>query len=167
MLIKVEWPDAFHGGSKEKWEGTDWEEVQKYHPLATGNKPKDPWDLNHYFDTPTRLTDEEILNLQRLGFELKVMPYPGAMITKMSDRNKWEYDAHAQPEDLLSGKAVQVSIPDMALLYINEVIVETDLCTDQLQTLLDDGWRMLAVCPPNAQRRPDYVLGRVKPREQR
>lgn len=24
-------------------------------------------------------------------------------------------------------------------------------------------WRILAVCPPNAQRRPDYILSRRKP----
>ena len=27
---------------------------------------------------------------------------------------------------------------------------------------LDDGWRILAICPPNSQRRPDYILGRSR-----
>ena len=45
-------------------------------------------------------------------------------------------------------------------MKIDEVQVLTDCCTEALQGELDDGWRILAVCPPNAQRRPDYVLGK-------
>lgn len=57
---------------------------------------------------------------------------------------------------------VQVSVPHVGLLMMNEVMVEENCCTDRLQSRLDDGWRILCVCPPNAQRRPDYVLGRTK-----
>jgi hypothetical protein len=57
---------------------------------------------------------------------------------------------------------VQITIPDLGLLYIDEVTHMDDACTDTLQDKLDDGWRILAVCPPNAQRRPDYILGRRK-----
>jgi hypothetical protein len=35
-----------------------------------------------------------------------------------------------------------------------------DACTDDVQRHLDEGWKILAVCPPNSQRRPDYILGR-------
>jgi len=57
---------------------------------------------------------------------------------------------------------VFVQVPPIGLLTINEVEVLTDACTDALQQHLDDGWRILCVCPPNAQRRPDYVIGRTK-----
>jgi hypothetical protein len=60
---------------------------------------------------------------------------------------------------------VYVQVPHIGLLMINEVQVEEDCCTDNLQRLLDKGWRILCVCPPNAQRRPDYILGRTKDRE--
>ena len=45
------------------------------------------------------------------------------------------------------------------LLGINELCLKEDCCTDELQQALDEGWRLLAVCPQES-RRPDYVLGR-------
>ena len=77
-------------------------------------------------------------------------------------RKHWEYGTRIDPIDMQQGTAVQIAVPDMALMYIDEVCVETDFCTDALQSMLDDGWRILAVCPPNSQRRPDYILGRRK-----
>lgn len=59
---------------------------------------------------------------------------------------------------------VYVQVPHVGLLAIDEVCVEEDVCTDLLQRRLDEGWRILCVCPPNAARRPDYILGRTKER---
>lgn len=56
---------------------------------------------------------------------------------------------------------IQVAIPDLALLSLNEVCVLEDACTDELQSKLNGGWRIIAVCPPNSQRRPDYILGKT------
>lgn len=53
-----------------------------------------------------------------------------------------------------------VQVPHIGLLSITEVKVETDYCTDSLQEDLNRGWMLLCVCPPNAARRPDYILGR-------
>ena len=55
-----------------------------------------------------------------------------------------------------------VHIPNIGLLTIDEVSYLEDCCTDSLQRELDSGWRILAVCPPNGTRRPDYILGRTK-----
>jgi hypothetical protein len=60
---------------------------------------------------------------------------------------------------------VYVQVPHIGLLAIDEVKVVTDYCTDMLQNELDRGWRILCVCPPNAARRPDYILGRTKEKE--
>ena len=51
--------------------------------------------------------------------------------------------------------------PGPSLLNVNETMLMEDACTDALQENLDNGWRILAVCP-QPQRRPDYVLGRKK-----
>lgn len=59
---------------------------------------------------------------------------------------------------------VYVQIPHVGLLAVDEVDVIEDACTDKLRGMLDVGWRILAVCPPNAARRPDYILGRTKER---
>lgn len=55
-----------------------------------------------------------------------------------------------------------VHVSNLGLLKIKKVIVEEDLCTHRLQDLLDEGWKILAICIQPDQRRPDYVLGRAK-----
>ena len=51
--------------------------------------------------------------------------------------------------------------PSPSLLNVDETLLMEDACTDALQENLNNGWRILAVCP-QPQRRPDYVLGRKK-----
>lgn len=127
---------------------------------AKGTKAKDFWGSS----TAQRITIEEALALQdEFGIMVEVESFDGTMITKMSDRyppggrSRWD---NPSASDLMEGRAVQIAIPDLGLLIINEVTNLDDCCTDDLQRHLDDGWRLLAVCPPNAQRRPDYILGR-------
>lgn len=87
----------------------------------------------------------------------------GLMIVKLQERLMNLGDMPKTTENaVLRDAAVQITIPDLGLLVIDEVRYLTDACTDMLQDELDDGWRILAVCPPNAQRRPDYILGRKK-----
>lgn len=57
---------------------------------------------------------------------------------------------------------LNLALPNIGLLSINEVTWLEDACTQDLQSKLDNGWRILAVCPPNGARRPDYILGRTK-----
>lgn len=52
-----------------------------------------------------------------------------------------------------------VHVPNMGLLNINRLAFATDICTEELQTILHKGWRILAICPQPNQRRPDYILG--------
>lgn len=62
---------------------------------------------------------------------------------------------------------IYVQVPNIGLLVIDEVKVCEDYCTYALQSELDNGWRILAICPPNAARRPDYIMGRPKDQTQR
>jgi hypothetical protein len=57
-------------------------------------------------------------------------------------------------------RAHQVHLPGNELLEIDEVQIVENACTENLQGELDQGWRIIAVCPLAGQRRPDYVLGR-------
>jgi hypothetical protein len=57
----------------------------------------------------------------------------------------------------------EVHMPGQALSMYNEVSIQTDLCTDELQTYLNSGWRIIAACPQPDQRRPDYIMGRFNP----
>ena len=60
---------------------------------------------------------------------------------------------------------VNVAVPGLGLLAIREAMVRTDLCTDELNEWLKEGWLILAICPQPDQRRPDYVLGRTTTEE--
>lgn len=55
----------------------------------------------------------------------------------------------------------QVHLPGHELVKFDEVSLEENCCTDELQAKLDLGWRIIAVCPAQS-RRPDYVLGRKR-----
>ncbi len=54
---------------------------------------------------------------------------------------------------------VGVPQPGLGLGQYNSLMLCEDACTDRLQGYLDDGWRIIAVCPQPDSRRPDYVLG--------
>lgn len=57
---------------------------------------------------------------------------------------------------------IQVAIPNLLLFAVDEVTWLEDACTEDLQKHLDDGWRILAVCPAENSRRPTYIIGRTK-----
>lgn len=139
------------------WENLDWPAFAALWPLAPDEKPAGAYHLD---GGPCRLSDEEIVGLTALGVPLVVKPLPGMMVVKMQDRAKWDHDV--KPQAIRDGSAISIAVPDLGLMYIDEVRVEEDYCTDMLQGDLDDGWRILAICPPNAARRPDYILGRRK-----
>ena len=86
----------------------------------------------------------------------------GGMMVKLTDRIlELERDHTLLRQELhREGGIVQIHVPNLGLMMMNEVTHIDDACTDELQRLLNDGWNILAVCPPNAQRRPDYILGR-------
>lgn len=42
----------------------------------------------------------------------------------------------------------------------NEVMLKENACTDELQVILNNGWRLIACCVQPDARRPDYILGR-------
>lgn len=54
----------------------------------------------------------------------------------------------------------EVHMPGQALSTYNVVRLLENLCSDELQKSLDDGWRIIAACPQPDARRPDYILGK-------
>lgn len=91
--------------------------------------------------------------LIELGIEFVIVKFKGTLPLTAILPNGNHYTVHVQ-------------IPHVGLLSVDEVEVIEDACTDKLRTMLDLGWRILAVCPPNAARRPDYVLGRTRDRRE-
>lgn len=113
-----------------------------------------------------RITMEEAMNLSKAGIDVRIEGVDGTMLTKMQEKPKVDKYGEVHPLDLHTGATVQIVVPDIGVLQIDEVTWLEDSCTNVLQDKLDEGWRILAVCPPNAQRRPDYILGRRKREKQ-
>lgn len=137
-----------------------WREFSDIWLLEKGTKQE-----HFYFSSAQRqrITMEQALRLQEIGVEVDLKGVDGTMLTKLRDQQKdWKYGDRVTAADLVSGAAVQITLPDVGLLVIDEVTWREDECTEEIQRMLDDGWRIIAVCPPNAQRRPDYILGRRK-----
>ena len=57
----------------------------------------------------------------------------------------------------------EVHMPGYSLSLYNEMLLKESCCTDDLQSELNSGWRIIAACPQPDQRRPDYILGRFNP----
>lgn len=64
--------------------------------------------------------------------------------------------------DHVLNERCDVHVPGNILISYNDTMLLEDSCTDNLQSYLNSGWRIVAVCP-QAQRRPDYILGRYNP----
>lgn len=161
-MINVEIDIYEYDFKDEYWQEVDWNTVRANWPSELPEeKPKGIKDWPYAQRGLTRLTFEEVTILVSMKLPLKLRPLPGAMLTKMQDR-EGNWDGGITAEHLESGAAVQITIPDFTLMQISEVTYIDDACTDQVQQYLDEGWRILAVCPPNAQRRPDYIFGRSK-----
>lgn len=55
---------------------------------------------------------------------------------------------------------VNVHVGGFALMSINQVGYGEDMCTEEVQSVLNKGWRILAVCVQPDGRRPDYIFGK-------
>lgn len=91
----------------------------------------------------------ELALLQKAGISHVVKEIKGMYTTHAKDPSGNHYET-------------KVVLPGLGLLQIDEVTWMEDACTEDLQRNLDDGWRIMAVCPPNGTRRPTYILGRTR-----
>lgn len=73
---------------------------------------------------------------------------------------------HTETTHTAQNERCHVHMPGQALATYNEVLLMENTCSDELQTALDKGWRMIAACPQPDSRRPDYVLGRFNPQRE-
>jgi len=128
------------------------------------------WKEHQY--TQLVVDDEGVRALADLGLTVTLSGQDpggvaGTMLVKLQDRlDKLGADVSSLADMVKERCIVQIALPDIGLMTIDDVTVLVDCCTESLQSHLTDGWRLLAVCPPNAQRRPDYVLGRRMARKQ-
>lgn len=131
--------------SREKYE----ELRQKLDTLGLPEWAEGKNEPPHWYNYGSRIlidmrTDTRILD--EFGIEYRIVKF----------RNTYQVtdpDTHTH---------VHVHIPNFGLLQMREVTNLDDCCTNVLQEYLNDGWHILAICPPNATRRPDHILGKAE-----
>lgn len=111
------------------------------------DKPEPP--MWYRSGEPIVLTQSDMALIASLGLKFEVVKIKNTYEHKHNDGNVI-YN-------------LNFALPNIGLLSIDEVTWRDDVCTQAIQSLLEEGWRIIAVCPPNGARRPDYILGRTKP----
>lgn len=109
---------------------------------------------------------------ERTGLKATIKPHKGSAFHLQREGlleriSKLESDGQLVKDWMKQGDTiVQVHAPNLALLSMNCVDLLENACTEELQTRLTEGWRILAVCPPFDERRPTYIIGKYEPDEQ-
>lgn len=139
------------------------EEIQKLLPAGMVYREK----VKTKKVDPSGGAPEEIVEVERWSVKTyEKFLLDGQQLTRLTELGV-TFDLHSfkgtVPYTTGDGKAIgtlHVHLPNYDLNSFNEVSWAEDMCTEMLQKQLDQGWRILAVCPPKSQRRPDYIFGR-------
>lgn len=131
------------------------EDYQKFY-----DKYKDYFRIDNPFGEYASLDDgmmpiSVFQEMQEEGWDVYITKVKGLSY----DKNFKEHDKVAVQNTPVTN-ITQVSVANDKLLSITDVTWLENACTQELQGFLDEGWRILAVCPSNDQRRPDYILGK-------
>jgi hypothetical protein len=78
-------------------------------------------------------------------------------------QNKMENALKSFNKSIEFNQKCDVHISNLGLLHINQIGYAVDKCTEQLQDILNNGWKIIACCIQPDQRRPDYILGKYNP----
>lgn len=141
-------------------------------------RDESPWKEKENGDTPSfeiidvveaqrlYLNSRQMLELVsttgKYTFEGKVTVDLGEMFRGVSEKSE---QAVVSEENYYNQKC-EVHLPGNMLATYNEVLLLEDVCTDELQRSLDNGYRIITACPQPNQRRPDYILGRFNPNKE-
>ena len=137
---------------KKKFSSEFMTEYSDYARDEEGNTLKDENDKNIYVKYESvycgnrfLIDSDQAQFLSNLGLVFEVKTFKGTLPYKVDgvEGNIGELHIH---------------LPNYDLHSFNKVHLLEDCCTDRLQSLLDEGWRILSVCPPKSQRRPDYIM---------
>lgn len=113
------------------------------------------------------LSDEQLLQLAVLNIKFQVKQKINVSI----DITKQLVELAEKPIKIITeggganvyNNKCEVHMPGHSLSLYNEMLLLEDACTDELQTSLNSGYRIVAACPQPDNCRPDYILGRFNP----
>jgi hypothetical protein len=124
----------------------DWETVDPNREWKEGEYGK-------WWSAEGLITITELEALSRVGLKASVSRVRGLF----SEASPGAVLADAQRAGTVN---IDISVPGgVALMSLRSVTWLEDCCTQLLQSYLNLGWRMVAVCPPNDTRRPTYIIG--------
>lgn len=138
---------------KEFYKGLESEVYQRLRKItqADGLTLKQE-DISYVGYIKAIIEDTDIDFFHDLGFNVEI--------------TKWKSCYPIQIADAMgTNSTVHIHLPNLGIMMIDEVTNLDDACTDNLQDHLNLGWRIIAICPPNGARRPDYILGRTRIKE--
>lgn len=146
MIVQVDWD---YGANDVIKKMTDEQYAMLRRVLPLADLPEERGDKTYFLYGRT-LIDlmTDAAPLAALGIQYKVLNF----------KNTYKAEA-ITPQGTVN---INIAIPNVGLMAINELLLVEDACTNMLQSYLDEGWRILAICPPNGVRRPDYILGRTR-----
>ncbi len=142
-----------------EWESS--QKVQKMEPEAYQalriripemELPEDQSKCVGYWSSPFIGTVDELQYLSELGLKVEVSRVRGLLAETLPGLG-------APPAPPGATQVVNVTIPGIGLFSVQRLEVLENSCTDVVQGRLNEGWRIVAVCPPNDTRRPTYVMG--------
>lgn len=131
-----------------------WEILREYFPEL-------PETFGYYDDIEKVINVDDLAELPEVVLEnIEIKPIKKLQLTKLKkDLNHHSLGTAEVIQEVK--QTVQVHLPGHELISIKQVDWLEDSCTETLQEKLDKGWKILAVCPQTARRRPDYIIGRV------
>lgn len=108
-----------------------------------------------WFSFESIVTVDCLALLSDMGLAVEVRRVKGLL----SEAHTGNIDAILQ-EAKAARSEVHIHVPGaLSLLDIRCVKYLEDACTNELQSHLDKGWVIIAVCPANDTRRPTYIIG--------
>lgn len=81
----------------------------------------------------------------------------------MAIQEKFESSMKKFDKQIQFNEKVNVHVGGFALMSINQMGFGEDMCTEEVQGILNKGWKILAVCVQPDGRRPDYIFGKYNP----
>ncbi len=82
------------------------------------------------------------------------------VIESRTGTQRFDIEQFKQRDTAPVNERCNVIVAGSSVVEFVEVAAHTNLCTDELQQHLREGWRILAICVQPDQRRPDYILGK-------
>jgi len=143
------------------------EENTKYQLVTKTNLVRLHVNKEYIVDLDLFLSKHPEIKINLRGMVKTLETNYDSIISQMQDvQSRMENALKGFDKQVEFNQKCDVHVANLGLLHINQVGYAVDFCTEQLQELLNVGWRIIACCVQPDGRRPDYILGRYNPLEE-